>query len=93
LIPDLIRHGFDAIYIMTNTVRPGMEPFDKDRAYWTVRTIHEAFSKACRHVVWQIGNEVVSGHFDPRASGRAARRASGRGPRRVSGRTTSSVTI
>jgi len=66
LIPDLIRHGFDAIYIMTNTVRPGMEPFDKDRAYWTVRMIHEAFPEARRHVVWQIGNEVVSGHFDPK---------------------------
>lgn len=66
LIPDLIEHGFDAMYIMTNIVRPGVEPFDRDRAYWAVRMIHEAFPEARRHVVWQIGNEVVSGHFDPK---------------------------
>jgi hypothetical protein len=66
LIPDLIQHRFTAIYIMTNIVRPGLEPFDKDRAYWAVRQIHEKFPDAHRHIVWQMGNEVVSGHFDPK---------------------------
>ena len=66
LIPDLIKHQATAIYLMTNIVRPSTEPFDKDRAYWAVRLIHERFPQADRHIVWQIGNEVVSGHFDPK---------------------------
>lgn len=66
LIPELIQHQFTAIYLMTDIVRPSLEPFDKDRAYWAVRQIHEKFPEAYRHVVWQMGNEVVSGHFDPK---------------------------
>jgi len=66
LIPELIQHQITGIFIMTNTVRPTTDPFDKDRAYWAVRLIHEKFPKASEHVVWQIGNEVVSGHFDPK---------------------------
>jgi len=66
LIPELIQHQFTGIYIMTSIVRPSLEPFDKDRAYWAVRQIHEKFPEAHRHVVWQMGNEVVSGHFDPK---------------------------
>ncbi|MFZ5832450.1 MAG: hypothetical protein ACOY3P_20375 [Planctomycetota bacterium] len=66
LIPELVEHRFTGIYIMTNIVGPSLEPFDKDRAYWAVRQIHEKFPEARRHVVWQMGNEVVSGHFDPK---------------------------
>ena len=66
LIPELVKHKITGIYMMTNTVRPSTEPFDKDRAYWAVRLIHEKFPKANENVVWQIGNEVVSGHFDPK---------------------------
>jgi hypothetical protein len=66
LIPDLIEHRFTAIYQMTTIVRPSLEPFDKDLAYWTVYQIHKEFPKAWKHVAWQIGNEVVSGHFDPK---------------------------
>ena len=66
LIPELIEHRLTGIYIMTSVVRPSLEPFDKDRAYWAVRQIHEKFPAASQHVVWQMGNEVVSGHFDPK---------------------------
>lgn len=66
LIPELIEHRLTGIYIMTSIVRPSLEPFDKDRAYWAVRQIHEKFPDASQHVVWQMGNEVVSGHFDPK---------------------------
>jgi hypothetical protein len=66
LIADLIEHRFTAIYQMTTIVRPSLEPFDKDLAYWTVYQIHKEFPKAWKHVAWQIGNEVVSGHFDPK---------------------------
>ena len=66
LIPDLIEHRFTAIYQMTTIVRPSLESFDKDLAYWTVYQIHEKFPDAWQHVAWQIGNEVVSGHFDPK---------------------------
>ena len=41
LIPELIQHKLTGIYIMTSVVRPNLEPFDKDRAYWAVRQIHE----------------------------------------------------
>jgi hypothetical protein len=72
LIPDLIEHRITGIYLMTGIVRPSTEqPFDKDRAYWAVRLIHEKFPKANQQVVWQIGNEVVSGHFDPKGVWRA----------------------
>lgn len=66
LIPELIEHRLTGIYIMTSVVRPNLEPFDKDRAYWAVRQIHEKFPAASQQVVWQMGNEVVSGHFDPK---------------------------
>ncbi len=66
LIPDLIEHQFTAIYQMTTIVRPSLEPFDKDLAYWTVYQIHKRFPEAWQHIAWQIGNEVVSGHFDPK---------------------------
>ncbi|TWU62591.1 Acetyl esterase Axe7A precursor [Crateriforma conspicua] len=66
LIPELIEHDLTAIYLMTNIVRPSLTAFDQDRAYWAVRLIHERYPKAADHIVWQIGNEVVSGHFDPR---------------------------
>jgi hypothetical protein len=66
LVPELIAHRITAIYLMTSIVRPSMEPFDKDRAYWAVRQIHERFPEAHRRIVWQMGNEVVSGHFDPK---------------------------
>ena len=66
LIPELIEHRFTAIYQMTTIVRPSLEPFDKDLAYWTVYQIHKKFPDAWQHVAWQIGNEVVSGHFDPK---------------------------
>ena len=66
LIPDLIEHGMTAIYLMTNIVRPSKELFDNDRVYRAVWLIHEAYPEAHRHIVWQIGNEVVSGHFDPK---------------------------
>lgn len=66
LIPELIQHQLTGIYIMTSVVRPNLAPFDKDRAYWAVRQIHEKFPAASQHVVWQMGNEVVSGHFDPK---------------------------
>jgi hypothetical protein len=66
LIPELIDARLTGIYIMTSVVRPTLQPFDQDRAYWAVRQIHEKFPDAHRHVVWQMGNEVVSGHFDPK---------------------------
>lgn len=66
LIPDLIQHRFTAIYQMTSIVRPSLDPFDKDLAYWTVYQIHKEFPDAWRYLAWQIGNEVVSGHFDPK---------------------------
>ena len=66
LIPDLIEHRFTAIYQMTTIVRPSLEPFDKDLAYWTIYQIHKKFPDAWQYVAWQIGNEVVSGHFDPK---------------------------
>lgn len=66
LIPDLIEHRFTAIYQMTTIVRPSLEPFDKDLAYWTVYQIHKKFPEAWQRVAWQIGNEVVSAHFDPK---------------------------
>lgn len=72
LIPELIEHDVTGIYLMTNIVRPSEEPFDKDRAYWAVRLIHEKYPEAADHVVWQIGNEVVSGHFDPKGVWNAA---------------------
>ncbi|MHC4993944.1 MAG: hypothetical protein ACYTGQ_02725 [Planctomycetota bacterium] len=65
LIPELIEHNITAVYLTTNIVRPSTEPFDKDLLYWGVRLIHERFPEANRHIVWQVGNEVVSGHFDP----------------------------
>ena len=65
LIPELIKHRLTGIYVMTGIVRPSLEPFDKDLAYWTVYQIHKRFPSAWRHVVWQMGNEVVGGHFDP----------------------------
>ena len=66
LIPDLIQHRATAIYLMSNIVSPGLKPFDKDLAYWAVRQIHEKYPEASRWIVWQMGNEVVSGHFDPK---------------------------
>jgi hypothetical protein len=66
LIPELISNRLTAVYLMSNIVRPTPGPFDKDRAYWAVRQIHEAFPDAHRAIVWQMGNEVVSGHFDPK---------------------------
>ncbi|MAS92636.1 MAG: hypothetical protein CMO55_05510 [Verrucomicrobiales bacterium] len=66
LVPDLIEKNFTAIYLTTSIVRPSHEPFDKDRLYWAVRMIHEKHPSASEHIVWQIGNEVVSGHFDPK---------------------------
>ena len=66
LIPELIEHRLTGIYLMNNIVSPSLEPFDKDLAYWAVRQIHEQFPEAHRQVVWQMGNEVVSGHFDPK---------------------------
>ena len=66
LIPDLTQHKITAIYLMTSIVRPSTEPFDKDLAYWAIRLIHEAYPEANRYIVWQIGNEIVSGHFDPK---------------------------
>jgi hypothetical protein len=66
LIPDLIEYRFTAIYQMTAIVRPSLEPFDKDLAYWTIFQIHKKFPDAWQYIAWQIGNEVVSGHFDPK---------------------------
>lgn len=66
LIADIDRHEFTAIYLTTNIVRPSLEPLDKDRLYWGVRLIHETFPQTYRKIVWQVGNEVVSGHFDPK---------------------------
>jgi len=67
LIPELIKHHITAIYIMTNLVRPSVdEAFDKDLAYWTLRQIYETYPEAYRYVLFEIGNEVVSGHFDPK---------------------------
>ncbi len=84
LIPELISNRLTAVYLMSNVVRPTLEPFDKDRAYWAVRQIHEAFPAADRAIVWQMGNEIVSGHFDPKGvwnrSGDTGQAAQGRGP-------------
>ena len=67
LIPELIRHRITAIYLMTNIVRPSTDKaFDKDLAYWALRQIYEAYPEAHRYVFFEIGNEVVSGHFDPK---------------------------
>ncbi len=66
LLPQLIEHEFTAIYLISSIVRPTLEPFDKDRAYWAVRQVHEAFPEVAPFLVWQMGNEVVSGHFDPK---------------------------
>jgi len=67
LIPELIKHHITAIYIMTNLIRPSVdEAFDKDLVYWTLRQIYETYPEAYRYVVFEIGNEVVSGHFDPK---------------------------
>lgn len=82
LIPELIKHDITGIYIMTNTVRPSEEPFDKDRAYWAVRLIHQKYREAAEHVVWQVGNEVVSGHFDPKGVWNKAAREGRRPPGR-----------
>ncbi|MCX7014297.1 MAG: hypothetical protein NTW86_17390 [Candidatus Sumerlaeota bacterium] len=75
-VPELLAHHITDINIMTNIVKPSMEPFDKDLAYWTIRSIHEKFPES-RHVLyWEMGNEIVSGHFDPmglKAGGKAPR--------------------
>jgi hypothetical protein len=67
LIPELIEHRITAIYLMTNLIRPSVDKaFDKDLAYWALRQIYETYPEAYRYVVFEIGNEVVSGHFDPK---------------------------
>ena len=67
LIPELIGHRITAIYLMTNIIRPSVDKaFDKDLAYWALRQIYETYPEAYRYVVFEIGNEVVSGHFDPK---------------------------
>ena len=64
LIPDLIKHHITAIYIVPH---PSLkQPFDKDLNYWTVRLIHERWPEAKDCIAWQMGNEVVSAHFDPK---------------------------
>jgi len=66
LIPDIVKNDLTAIYIMSGLVSPTLEPFDKDLAYWALRRIYETFPAANTNLVWEMGNEVVSGHFDPR---------------------------
>lgn len=70
LVPEILRQGATAIYLpntfyMSSAEEPA-EIFDKDLGYWSIRLIHEAFPRSRRHIVWQLGNEIVGGHWNPR---------------------------
>lgn len=65
IIPEAIRNQIDIVYTIKTIVPPVRGPFDKDLLYWTVRLIHERFPEAKDRIYWQIGNELLGGHFDP----------------------------
>lgn len=65
IFEDLVKHQLTAVYLTTQIVKPTLNAFDKDLLYWTLRMIYERFPVSREHVAWQIGNEIVSGHFDP----------------------------
>lgn len=74
LFPQIIQRKLAVVYGTTEIVRPSLQPFDKDLLYWTLRVIYEAYPAATNYLYWQIGNEVVSGHFDPKGIAKEAKR-------------------
>ena len=58
------------IYGVQKLIRPTLEPFDRDLLYVTVRRLHAANPELGRRICWEVGNEVVGAHFDPKGIAR-----------------------
>lgn len=66
LVPEIVNNKLTAIFNMARVVKPSADqPFDKDLVYWFMRLIYERFPAAKDYVIWEIGNELMSAHFDP----------------------------
>ena len=82
LIPELMRHDLKAIYGlgMRNRYGPpkcrGVQTFDKDTTYWFLRLFYEKWPEAGNTVIWQVGNEIQGGHWNPKMLTKAQARAS-----------------
>ncbi len=59
------------IYGVQKIIQPSIEqPFDRDLLYWTVRQLHAVDPERTRRIFWEVGNEVVGAHFDPKGIAR-----------------------
>ena len=65
MMPELIQQDTKVVFITTHLAPPTDTGLDKNKLYWQVRLLHEAFPEAKDIIRWQVGNEVQSEHFDP----------------------------
>jgi len=74
--PELFREltdtGLTAIYTLPTGPVYIDQPYDRDFAYWFYRLAHEQYPTLNQHAVWQIGNEIVSQHWNPRRLDRSS---------------------
>ncbi|QNN23506.1 hypothetical protein HED60_14895 [Planctomycetales bacterium ZRK34] len=70
LFDAITRRGITTVYVTPTGVVYEDKPYDRDSAYWFYRLAHEKYPTLNRYAVWQIGNELLSLHWDPKRLGR-----------------------
>ncbi len=66
LFDEIVQHGIRTVGVFPTGEAYEGEPFDRDFAYWFYRLAHEQAPQLNQYAVWQIGNEIVSVHWNPR---------------------------
>lgn len=66
LFKDIVGHGMTTLSVMPTGPVFEDQPYDRDFAYWFYRLAHEQYPTLNQHAVWQIGNEIVSAHWNPK---------------------------